>query len=872
MKNKRKKILSFLIASTMMLSACIGSAGSILASAATNDAAETLAVLIIDEHSEVTFEGLDEVAEAELSARIKAGELSMFSVMSTRNSGAGVVTITRNQQIFYPAAWGMYSTFYYTMSIGGVSYPVYCLEPSVNSPTRTSSDYVYSILQSNEDLQKALYYGYGGPGYNEYFGSKDFTGMVSSAPGGGIMADWEVAYVLTHLMTSCFYGEDDNFLKGVNNDCVLAIQDYQGWLYNIANPIPDIAMSFSDSTLTAAYDSSSGRQKTTTVKYNADHRNTVTIPLQSGVTLHNVTRGTATTGNVTINGGDSFYLSASADLALTQNITWNTGELTGSINSEWFSLVILTSETTQTMGGGAYYSTPPPTASFSVKWLELGKIKIEKTAADGNIAGLKFRITGNGTDQVVTTGEDGTFTIEGLVPGDYKIRESASPDRYLELEAKTVTVKPNKTTSVSFNNILKKFRLAVTKLDSETGRVQGNASLQGAVYGIYQNKTLIDQYTTDENGQFTTPYYICGAGWTLKEISPSQGYLLDDTEYPLGAEPKNFTVEKSTLDQAVSEQIIRGDIKGVKIGAGTHKRLADIPFRITSTTTGENHIIVTDSNGQFTTASSWASHKNNTNLGETSADGIWFGAAKPDDSYGALPYDTYEIEELRCASNKNAKLIPAFEIVISGNNKVVDLGTLTDEYEQQLTIQTTAADKVSGGKTIAAGKDLSISDTVTLTGLVIGKAYKLTGWQMIKEENAELIIAGKRIENDYAFTATDATMKVAIEFSFDGSLLGGKNLVSFEELYDMTNPKKPVLVAKHKDIADAGQTVGITEAPKPKPANMPESAPNSLKSVKTGDPTAAAVLLGLLIISALGIAAIIIYKKKQNKKSLYQSS
>ena len=195
---------------------------------------------------------------------------------------------------------------------------------------------------------------------------------------------------------------------------------------------------------------------------------------------------------------------------------------------------------------------------------------------------------------------------------------------------------------------------------------------------------------------------------------------------------------------SIYNQIKRGDIEGVKIGAGTHKRLADVPFRITSKTTGENHVVVTDDNGQFSTSADWASHKHNTNAGKTSEDGVWFGTSEPDDSKGALPYDTYIIEEMRCDSNKGFELIPPFEIVVSRNNLVIDLGTLTDEYEKEISIHTTATSK-DGEKTILAGKEVTIVDTVKLDGLTKGTKYQLKGWQMLKEENAELIIDGKRV-------------------------------------------------------------------------------------------------------------------------------
>ena len=135
--------------------------------------------------------------------------------------------------------------------------------------------------------------------------------------------------------------------------------------------------------------------------------------------------------------------------------------------------------------------------------------------------------------------------------------------------------------------------------------------------------------------------------------------------------------------------------------------------------------------------------------------------SEPDDSKGALPYDTYIIEELRSDSNKGFELIPPFEIVVSRNNLVIDLGTLTDEYEKKISIYTTAASK-DGKKTILAGKEVTIVDTVKLDGLTKGTKYQLKGWQMLKEENAELIIDGKRVENDYTFVADDKEMKVEI--------------------------------------------------------------------------------------------------------------
>ncbi len=363
-------------------------------------------------------------------------------------------------------------------------------------------------------------------------------------------------------------------------------------------------------------------------------------------------------------------------------------------------------------------------------------------------------------------------------------------------------------------------------LETKDTKAQGGATLKDTAFEIislnenavlvegklYKKNEVLKTIHTDIEGIASTSADLLPYGkYRLSEQKPPEGYLTD------GAKPIDFEITENgkivdLTDEAHSiyNQIKRGDIEGVKIGAGSHKRLADVPFRITSKTTGESHVVLTDDNGQFSTASDWASHKHNTNAGKTSEDGVWFGTSEPDDSKGALLYDTYIIEELRCESNKGFKFIPPFEIVISRNKVVVDLGTLTDEYEKEITIHTTATSK-DGEKTILAGKKVTIIDTVKLDGLIKGTKYQLKGWQMLKEENAELLINGKRVENDYTFVADDEAMKVEIAYTFNASALGSKNLVTLEELYDLSNPEEPVKVAEHKDIEDDGQTVLITE-------------------------------------------------------------
>ena len=364
-------------------------------------------------------------------------------------------------------------------------------------------------------------------------------------------------------------------------------------------------------------------------------------------------------------------------------------------------------------------------------------------------------------------------------------------------------------------------------LETKDTKAQGGATLKDTAFEIislndnavlvngklYNKNEVVKTIHTGVDGIATTAADTLPYGkYHIEESNAPEGYLTD------GAKPIEFEITEDgkivdLTDEAHSiyNQIKRGDIEGVKIGAGTHKRLANVPFRITGKTTGESHIIVTDANGQLSTSSDWVSHKQNTNAGKTSEDGIWFGTSTPDDSKGALLYDTYTIEELRCDSNKGMTLIPAFDVVVSRNKVVVDLGTLTDEYEPEITIHTTATDKVTGEKSIVAGKNVTIVDTVTLDGLTKGTKYQLKGWQMVKSENAQLLIDGQPVESNYTFTAKKSEMEVEVSYTFNASALGGKDLVTFEELYDLSNPDEPIKVAEHKDIEDEGQTVTIEE-------------------------------------------------------------
>ncbi len=445
----------------------------------------------------------------------------------------------------------------------------------------------------------------------------------------------------------------------------------------------------------------------------------------------------------------------------------------------------------------------------------------------------------NAVVKTIRTGSDGiAATAADTLPyGHYRLDEVTPPEGYLtdgavsrefDIVNNRETIDLTSTEKSVFNQI-KRGGVKIQKRDLETKdtKPQGGAILKDTAFTIttlnenpvlvdgklYQKNEVVKTIRTGSDGIATTAANTLPYGhYSLDEVTPPEGYLTE------GAVSREFevvndgeTVDLTSEEKSVYNQIKRGDIEGVKIGSGTHKRLADVPFKITSKTTGESHVIVTDKNGQFSTAADWTSHKKNTNAGKSSEDGIWFGTSEPDDNKGALLYDTYEIKELRCNSNKGLSLIPAFDVIVSRDKVIIDLGTLTDEYEPELTIHTTAADKATGEKSIIAGKSVTIVDTIALDGLKKGTKYQLKGWEMVKSENVELLIDGERVENDFTFTAKDSKMEVELSFTFNASELAGKELVTFEELFDMTNPEEPVKVAEHKDIEDDGQTVTIEE-------------------------------------------------------------
>ena len=203
--------------------------------------------------------------------------------------------------------------------------------------------------------------------------------------------------------------------------------------------------------------------------------------------------------------------------------------------------------------------------------LKRGSLEVVKTSEDGLNEGVKFHLTGVSlagipVDEYAVTGSNGKAVFSDVLIGtDYILSEVDTGICYVVPEDQTTAVEWNTVTQAEVRNVLKKWSATVTKRDAETGLPQGDATLAGAVYGVYRGEELVDTYITNESGQFTTTDYVCGDDWTIRELSPSEGYLLDNTVYPVGAKPQHYTAEHNPIALDVAEQVIRGSVALTKV-------------------------------------------------------------------------------------------------------------------------------------------------------------------------------------------------------------------------------------------------------------------------------------------------------------------
>ena len=335
------------------------------------------------------------------------------------------------------------------------------------------------------------------------------------------------------------------------------------------------------------------------------------------------------------------------------------------------------------------------TVTFS-NTLRRGDLTVKKTAEDGLVEGMKFRLSGTSlsgieVNEFAVTDENGIATFKDVLIGTgYTLEEVDTPTRYVVPDKQTAAVEWNKVTEKSFDNDLKKFNVTVTKSDRRTGLPQGDASLAGAKYGIYKGSQLIDTYTTDANGQFVTKYYICGDDWTIREISPSEGYLINTESLHIGAEAKLYTVEYNIAKPLDSyEDIIKGKVAIIK-------HCDDGATKIETLEVGAEFEVYLKAAGSYE------------NAGETERDILVCdenGFAETKD----LPYGEYTVRQIKGWDGK--ELLAPFTVFVSEDGQVYRF--LINNAPYEAIIEIVKKDAETGKIIPAAGIGFKVRNTDT---------------------------------------------------------------------------------------------------------------------------------------------------------------
>ena len=503
-------------------------------------------------------------------------------------------------------------------------------------------------------------------------------------------------------------------------------------------------------------------------------------------------------------------------------------------------------------------------AITAVNDVERGGLAVEKQdtitgstpQGDADFSGITFEIINNSKNPVIvnsekynpgevvvtlTTDESGrAATADDALPyGEYVLHESATNESML-------LTAPDQTVNVTDDGIIYEFTMAdevarggvlIEKRDLESGLLTplGGASLDGTLFEI----TNMSRNPVYVGGALYQPGDVCSTievvdgvaqtdaralpygSYQMVESKPGEGYLhTDQTVRSFQIRQDGQVIEFRDGDAAYN-QVIRGDLQFVKVGEGGESnmhRFANVAFKLTSQTTGESHILITDENGEVRTESSWNPHSQNTNGNDSVEDeaawddhaGTWFGLTTEgwtvdvQDELCALPYDTYTLEELPCEGNQGYELVKIPNITISRNNTTIYLGTIDDQFEGIPEIGTTAT--VDGEHTAAPAGEVTLVDTVTYKNLKVGQTYKLSGVLMDKETGEPLLVGEgeeqAQVTAEVEFTPTSSEGSVELTYTFDASALAGMSVVVFEDLYLDEN-----IVASHADINDEGQTV-----------------------------------------------------------------
>ena len=522
---------------------------------------------------------------------------SIFGIYSinidTVNAQSGMATIKRIRNIKYPSALGSYSTWVTEIN-GKIGY---CLEASKNPPA--NGDYVSKLIYDNENLLKTLYYGCGGPA--------DIISTDGKTP-------WDEAYVLTHVAASYYYSGD---LHGVDLEHV-----YPGWWKWITETIPSMPtptteFNFSESSLSAYYDKDNNEQRTQEITFNSVSAQIINIPLQDGVTLHNVTKGTTSMGTVSVNGGDTFYLSVPLG---TVKDTWLSGDISGTGKTMFAPIAILCGGNYQTMGSYGFFEDPR-SIGLSSKWLDVGSLELRKTNDVGNfIDGAEFTLESasfEGYSKKLTV-KDGKIRVDNLPVGIYRLTETKVPDGHAitqtvyeveikkdETADKVVVNKLRPTGNLVINKSLENSNAPVNLGKYDFSKVQFKITANQVIKDSVSLETLYKKgdpitvgsgkgsnddtvklltgtelgngiYTPDKNGKLELSGLPMGS-YDVEEISCPDGFVLDKEIKTVQFVQGDFVtlnyVKDLNIENKVTKTLLsKADVGGIQIN-GAHVQI-----------------------------------------------------------------------------------------------------------------------------------------------------------------------------------------------------------------------------------------------------------------------------------------------------------
>ena len=587
--------------------------------------------------------------------------------------------------------------------------------------------------------------------------------------------------------------------------------------------------------------------------------------------------------------GDPFYKNSSGDIVLplgTLTIEETKAPSGYLLNSHDVHTVHITSDNTSEEEVHTYV-VPKHNEQVNRGDIRIEKLDKElmsnKTQGDATLEGITFAVVNLNPQavktslgvcdpqqvcaRITTTNKDGHFIAQtsdqDLPFGHYRIYEESSNDSYLNdgFEAEFDITHDKELVSLTDTNSCAKDSVVrggikLGKIDKELNvhSPQAAATLEGAEFSIYNKSAapvqigdklvapneLVTTLTTDETACAETDKRLLPYGtYLIQETKAPRGYELNSTWQRLVKIRKDSTIyDLSSEKESVDDQVNRGDIRLIKRDDQTQKPLSGVIFKLTSKTTGETHLLMTDENGEINTSSEFVKHSYMTNQNDSALNtdgtcdatklvmdtGVWFGGtqdredgAKPSDTLGALPYDTYTISELSSPQNKGKKLI-SFDIQLTRPHYNLILGTLNNKPAESFISELLSTNLNHSAYT---EEKTTLTDTLSFENLNVGSSYTVSGYLVDKDTGEPLQDAqGKDIRVEKTFTARMAADRVKLVYTLNAKGLNGKSVVAFATLKD----KDGNIICSEKDLDERDQSVSFTNPPEP-PTTPPDTPP-----------------------------------------------